>query len=760
VSGRDGQAAGPRSADAGPIGRPAGLLQKLMTAIRPEFRADDLVFHPRDPVFGGPACAVSGCVRPGRKRGMCLSHRQRWLASGKPDLAEFVATTTADWHGHRSLGSCVIAGCGYGLQSNGMCQRHARQWHQAGRPELAGWQASPAPLPAPSSPPRTRRIGYCDLWARGTSVFCSSHDDRWRGRGRPDVEAFIASYEDPGPGSEHIDLRCLPAQLRLEVQYVLQCRRDEEKAKILPSRVQPIVQALALTGVSSLLDQPECHWTNFAPPAPGEGKGWRAFVLDAHRRIEALAIGQGWEIEYPRDLWRLRNLGIDQPEATFNFAEIPQPWLKALAKRWARWHLSTGLSASTAGTGVRTVARFARFLTSQPVAIDRLANVDRPLLERYLADLRAELDGRHCHVQHVGALNGFLRAIRRHGWDDTLPAGAVLFSEDYPKRGERLPRALAGQVMAQIEQPGNLGRWDNLAYRLITLILMRCGLRVSSAVGLAFDCVVTDADAAPYLRYYNTKMKREALVPIDEELHREIGEQQQRTLQRFPAGAPLLFPRQNNNLDGRRPVSSHTYRGALCRWLAECDIRDEHGRPVHLTPHQYRHSVGTMLINRDVPQHVVQKILDHDSPAMTAHYARLSDTTIRRHWEQARKVNAQGETVTLDPDGRLAEAAWAKQRIGRATQALPNGYCGLPLIKKCEHANACLTCPMFITTTEFLPQHRQQHQQTLQIISAAEARGQMRMVEMNRQVAGNLEKIIVALEEDTQATTEAAADAS
>lgn len=44
---------------------------------------------------------------------------------------------------------------------------------------------------------------------------------------------------------------------------------------------------------------------------------------------------------------------------------------------------------------------------------------------------------------------------------------------------------------------------------------------------------------------------------------------------------------------------------------------------------------------------------------MTAHYARLSDTTIRRHWEAARKVNINGETITLDPDGPLAEAAWA-----------------------------------------------------------------------------------------------------
>jgi len=71
---------------------------------------------------------------------------------------------------------------------------------------------------------------------------------------------------------------------------------------------------------------------------------------------------------------------------------------------------------------------------------------------------------------------------------------------------------------------------------------------------------------------------------------------------------------------------------------------------------------------------------------MTAHYARLSDTTIRRHWEAARKVNASGSVVELDPAGPLAEAAWSKQRLGRATQALPNGYCGLPVQKTCPHA--------------------------------------------------------------------------
>ena len=60
---------------------------------------------------------------------------------------------------------------------------------------------------------------------------------------------------------------------------------------------------------------------------------------------------------------------------------------------------------------------------------------------------------------------------------------------------------------------------------------------------------------------------------------------------------------------------------------------------------------------------------------------------------------------------------------------------------------ACLTCPMFLTTPEFLPQHRAQRQQVLQLITGAEARGQQRLAEMNRQVLHNLDNIITALDE-------------
>jgi integrase len=751
VSHRDDTAA-PEDGGGEHAARPPGLLATLMAAVRPEFRSDVLSFPADDPVFGGPPCKVPGCQRPARNRGLCWGHHTRWFDQGRPDLAKFAATTSPRWRRQTPSACCRISGCGYGAHARRLCKRHLYAWQRAGRPELDGWQ--PATV-TPPGPPQPCQVSWCDLWAEAGASFCARHNRHWRRAGRPDPADYAEGLDtDRVQRHEQIDVSPLNPHLRLEIQYALQCRRDDGTAKVFPHVASQLARLLAVTTVTSLLDRPEDAWAQQFP----RGRP-RALLLYAYRRIDDLAAGSGWNTEYVRNVWRLRKLGFGG-NPVLRFDRIPQPWLRELAKRWVRWRLTTGQTLGTARAGLNILTRFAVFLATQNPPVGSLARVDRAVLESYLADLHTEWAGRNSHHAHIEQLGLFLHAIRQHHWDLSLPTTAVFFPEDRPQRSEMLPRALAEHVMSQVEDPANLDRWDNPAYRLITVILMRCGLRISDATRLAFDCVAYDANGAPYLRYYNHKMRREALVPIDTELHDQIRGQQQRLSGGWPAGTPVLFPRPVLNVDGAKPLSGGTYRCAMHQWLQHCDIRDEHGRPVHLTPHQWRHSLGTRLINRDVPQEIVRRILDHDSHAMTSHYARLSDTTIRRHWEQARKVNASGQTVTLDPDGPLAEAAWAKQRIGRATQALPNGYCSLPLVKTCPHANACLTCPMFITTAEFLPRHRDQYRQTLQIISAAEARGHARQAEMNRQVADNLKKIIRSLEADDPEQPKAAADAS
>jgi integrase len=597
-------------------------------------------------------------------------------------------------------------------------------------------------------------VAHCTLWPQAALAFCHAHANTWKVNGRPDVEQFAAAFADAGRrADERVDLRDLPRQLRLELQYALQCRHDERTTKTPPGVATMVVRFLAAAGVGSLLDHDEQHWrAAIGRPAPKDSNP-RALLAYARRKIEDLTAPGGWDHEYGRDVWQLHRLGFPG-RRTLRFDTIPQPWLAELAKRWIRWRLSTGLGLEAAARPLRVISRFALFLDR--VGVRDIGQVDRAVLERYLADLHGDLAGSPRHGSHIGLLNAFLAAVRQHHWHEQLPAGAMFFTEDYPKRPDRLPRALAGTVMAQLELDANLDRWGNLDYRLVTVILMRCGLRVSDALRLGSDCVVPDSDGAPYLKYFNHKMKRDALVPIDEQLHGLLDQQRDRNRGRWAAGTPVLFPRPTKNVDGIAPVASATYRQALYRWLTVCDIRDEHGGPVHLTPHQWRHTLGTQLINRDVPQEVVRRILDHDSHAMVAHYARMHDTTVRRHWEAARKVDVTGQTVTLDPGGPLAEAAWAKHRLGQVTQSLPNGFCGLPVQKSCPHANACLTCPMFITTREFLPQHHTHRRQVVEIITAAQARGAQRVVEMNQHVLGNLDTVIAALTTDTVAAEDGA----
>jgi integrase len=739
-----------------------GLLEKLLAAVRSEFRADVLVFAPGDPVFGhGAACRIPRCGRPARPSGgsLCNNHYDRWAAGGRPALDAWVVGPEAahPWYGHAPLPSCRVTGCRFGAMQRGLCSRHASAWRRAGRPDVASWLASAMPS-ANDASQRECLVNGCELWAQPAYAegLCARHGRRWRDHGCPDLASFVRRCSAPPDDTQEADLSMLPRQLRLELQYALQCRADDRTVKVNPVVLRALVRYLATSGASSLLDRSEQEWRD-DPPAVSV-KLTVALLAYAHRTVTTLAEGEGWDAEYPRDTWHLRRLGTSYDTAVLDFTAISQPWLKDLAKRWTRWRITTGRARVTYGAGVRAVTRLSAFLES--TRTDRAALLTRDVLERYLADLHREFAGRIVHREHVSHLGALLRDARRHQWEPALHPSAMIFPEDHPKRPRPLPRALAGHVTAQLEDPSNLGKWENPAYRLITIILMRCGLRITDAAAIPAGCVIRDAADAPYLRYYNNKMKREALVPVDDELEALVTAQEERNRQRWPQGTPVLFPRPDANIDGTRPVLGNTYRRALYRWLEYCDIRDEHGRPARLTPHQWRHTLGTWLINRDVPQHVVQKILDHDSAEMTAHYARLSDKTVRDHWEKARKVDVTGKPVQLQADGPLGDAAWAKQRLSRATQALPNGYCELPLVKTCPHANSCLTCPMFVTSTQFLPQHHAQRKATLQIISAAEAAGHARVAEMNQQVAGNLDKIIAALEADGQGEQEAAADAS
>jgi hypothetical protein len=88
---------------------------------------------------------------------------------------------------------------------------------------------------------------------------------------------------------------------------------------------------------------------------------------------------------------------------------------------------------------------------------------------------------------------------------------------------------------------------------------------------------------------------------------------------------------------------------------------------VKITAHQFRHTVGTRMINNEVSLDVVQRMLDHDSPEMTARYATIKDQTLRREWERfQQRINIQGELIPLPKAAEMSDAAWALENLARA----------------------------------------------------------------------------------------------
>jgi hypothetical protein len=207
------------------------------------------------------------------------------------------------------------------------------------------------------------------------------------------------------------------------------------------------------------------------------------------------------------------------------------------------------------------------------------------------------------------------------------------------------------------------------------------------------------------------------VIPLDAETTAVIRAQQAAVRDQFPDGCRWLFPGFRHNRAGKHHITHGSLNSALHRWAANWTLYDlpdpETGErpPLRLTAHRFRHTVATRMLNEDVSNWVVQRFLGHESPEMTARYADLHDKTLREHFDRfCHRVTAAGEVVQLIAEEPVAEGMALAERLRRARQTLPNGYCARPIQTDCIHPNFCHGCTQFATDVTFLPVLRGQRQ--------------------------------------------------
>ena len=236
--------------------RRPGLLGKLMAAVRPEFRADVLVFdadgpgvrrrrlpgrglrtvRPRPRPLPGPPPAVGrrGPPGPGRvrrdDRSAVASSNARTPAAGSPDAATV----------------SPAAGCVSCTAQRWAPRRASRPGHLA---------RSTRRRSQPSHPGATCRIDALRPVAAGRAAVLPQPRQHLEGqRARPTSTVFVAGFargRDAGERDRSGSIGCR-RQPRLEIGYALQCRRDQPSTKTAPSVVMALVKLLAATNACCL----------------------------------------------------------------------------------------------------------------------------------------------------------------------------------------------------------------------------------------------------------------------------------------------------------------------------------------------------------------------------------------------------------------------------------------------------------------------------------------------------------------------------
>jgi integrase len=459
------------------------------------------------------------------------------------------------------------------------------------------------------------------------------------------------------------------------------------------------------------------------------------------------AAGDELDRLYGADAWQASELGVAaaRGRGAVSFTGVAQPWLREGVKRWARQRLASGCAFNTISAGAIAFKRFSSFLGCCQPPVQHPQDIDRAVLERYLAWLAPLPLAESTKALSRVFLRAFLEENRRYRWVPTIPAEATIYPEELSSRRRTLPRFIPEFVMSQLESEENLAQL-RAPYRSLVVLIAETGLRAGDACALPFDPMLTDSAGWPCLRFASSKMRAEHLLPLSTRAVEAIRAQQRHVRDTCPDGSAWLFPSRS---DQHLPLPYDTFRLAFGCWQARIGLHDETGCATSVTIHRLRHTLGTRLINSGVPEHVIQRLLGHASPAMTAVYAHMHDTTIRAEFERycQTRVDVEGRLLGFDPQAVTANAEWVKHRLSRAADTLPNGYCGRPPQQDCPHPNACLTCPDFQTTAEFLPVHRQQAELTRELLDAAQTAGRNRQADNHRKVLISLDKIIGSLQE-------------
>ena len=184
---------------------------------------------------------------------------------------------------------------------------------------------------------------------------------------------------------------------------------------------------------------------------------------------------------------------------------------------------------------------------------------------------------------------------------------------DAPKIGRYLPNVLSEDEVVAILDSVKLQTWQGVRDKAILEVLYGCGLRVSEAVGLHVSCMFLKEG---FVRVIG-KGNKERLVPLGEMAVEAV--EAYLNVRPEPAdseSSDILFLNRFGRSLSRVSMFTMIKRQALAAGISK-----------EISPHTFRHSFATHLLEHGADLRVVQEMLGHESISTTEIYTHIDNST-------------------------------------------------------------------------------------------------------------------------------------
>ena len=244
------------------------------------------------------------------------------------------------------------------------------------------------------------------------------------------------------------------------------------------------------------------------------------------------------------------------------------------------------------------------FLAAAPVEVKDISPSD---IEDYLQG-RTGISKRS-QARILSSLRSFFSWLVIEGVIADNPCDKV----DSPKLGRFLPDVLSVEEVSAIMDSVDVSTWQGKRDRAILEVLYGCGLRVSEAVELKISCLYFDEG---FIRIIG-KGNKERLVPAGEMAADAVNEYLEHRPSPYDAKSDdLVFLNRFGRSLSRQSMFKMIKKQALV-----ADVRKE------ISPHTFRHSFATHLVENGADLRLVQEMLGHESLTTTEIYTHVDSTT-------------------------------------------------------------------------------------------------------------------------------------